>query len=313
MPERAPQCSFDLHAGRQRQDGQAMKRFAADAAGAPAAFLPCQASLALGFASDGGKTRMIERTHFGPLRVQKPLYPEGDSLCHAVVVHPPGGVVGGDELSIAVSVKDGASALLATPGAAKWYKGNGRVSFQDVRFEVGAGASLEWLPQETILFNAAHVRLNQTVTLAKDAAYLACDILCFGRGASGESFDSGRIEQCSSIRCDGRLVWFEQGALSGGCASMHSPLALAGRSVFATLIAVGKPVPAAAVATLREEAAPMLQASDLFGVTQMKSVLVVRYLGDSSQSARHLMMNAWRRLRPELTSRQAVVPRIWNT
>ncbi len=267
----------------------------------------------LGFSYDAARTRLIERNHFGPLRVQKPLYPESGEICHAIMVHPPGGIVAGDELTITASVKTGASALITTPGAAKWYKGNDRVSCQDVHLEVGENASLEWLPQETIFFNAAHARLNQTVSLARGGTYIGCDILCFGRSASGELFDTGRIRQNSSIRHDGRVVWVEQGAMAGGSSSMHSPLALAGRSVFATLIAVGKALRPSLVAAVRDDAGSALNTPDLFGATQMKSVLVVRYLGNSSETARRLMMRAWHRIRPELTGREPVTPRVWNT
>jgi urease accessory protein len=247
------------------------------------------------------------------LRVQKPLYPEGGEVCHAVIVHPPGGVVGGDELAITAGAGANAHALITTPGAAKWYKANDRISRQDVHLKADANGSLEWLPQETIFFNAAHVRLNHSVSLARDATYIGCEILCFGRTASGESFDQGRIEQCTSIRSDGRLVWFEQGGLSAASSSMNSPLGLAGKTVCATLIAVGKTLHSSVIAGLREEFSGMVAGSDMFGATQMKSVLVVRYLGNSSEAARRLMMRAWQRLRPELTGREAVVPRIWNT
>jgi urease accessory protein len=294
-----------------------MKRVAADSLEKPisnAASSACwHARLSLGFADDAGTTRMVECRHAGPLRVQKPLYPEGGQVCHAIVLHPPGGVVGGDELDIAASVGPAAKALITTPGAAKWYKANGRISRQDVRLEIGANAALEWLPQETIFFNAAQVRLDHAVSLARDADYIGCEILCFGRTASGESFDSGRIEQRISIRRGGRLIWFEQGAISGGSSSMNSPLALAGRTVCATLIAVGKTLPPAVIRAVREEAADGLDADGMFGATQMKSVLIARYLGNSSETAKQLMTRAWRRLRPELIGRAAVAPRIWNT
>jgi urease accessory protein len=293
-----------------------MKRLASDSEekliSSNAASSACwKARLSLGFADDEGTTRMIERRHFGPLRVQKPLYPEGNAVCQSIIVHPPGGVVGGDELSIEVSAGTNARALITTPGAAKWYKANGSISRQDVKLRVDEHASLEWLPQETIFFNAAHVRLHHTVTVASNASYIGSEILCFGRTASGESFDTGRIEQQTSIRREGKLVWFEQGELSG--TSANSPLALAGKSVCATLIAIGKTLPSSVIVGLREEAAGMVNAGDMFGATQMKSVLVVRYLGDSSEIAKALMTRAWQRLRPELIGREAVVPRIWNT
>lgn len=268
-----------------------------------------QARLSLGFADDAGVTRMVERSHVGPLRVQKPLYPEGGSVCHAIVVHPPGGVVGGDQLTIDVRAGDRANVLLATPGAAKWYKANGKISRQQVRIDAGANASIEWLPQETIFFDGAHVQLDHAVTLAADARYIGCEILCFGRTASGESFASGRIEQRTSIRRGGKLLWFEQGNLAAGSAAMTSPLGLAGKTVCATLIAVGNVVPATVIGVLRDAG----NGEAAYGVTQMKSVVVVRYLGDSSEAARRLMISAWQMLRPALSGREAIVPRIWNT
>jgi urease accessory protein len=276
-----------------------------------------QAHLSLGFTDDAGTTRLTERTHSGPLRVQKPLYPEAADLCHAIIVHPPGGVVGGDELHIKTQVGDHARALITTPGAAKWYKANGKISQQTIHIDVGAKASIEWLPQETIFFNNAHVRLNQTITLGKDSSYLGCDILCFGRTASGESFDAGQIEQRTTIAREGKLLWFEQGAILAGTASMHGAFGLGGNTVCATFIAVGKMVSAALITALRDAANALLQSTGknlgAFGVTQLKSVTVVRYLGNSSEIARKLMLLAWEFLRPEFVGRQAIELRMWNT
>lgn len=273
---------------------------------------PWQAWLALGFRRDAATTRLVERSHFGPLRVQKPLYPEGNEVCHAIVVHPPGGVVGGDQLEIHTCIGERAHAFITTPGAAKWYKANGRVSSQCVHLNVGDAGSLEWLPQETIFFDAADVALNTVVELGKDASYLGSEILCFGRTASGERFTSGRIAQRTSIRRDGTLVWFEQGELAASSKAMSSPLGLAGKTVCATLIGVGK-LPTGAVNAVRDACAQGKNGTDAFGVTQMKSVVVVRYLGDSSETAKQVMTAAWRVLRPMLVEREAVIPRIWNT
>lgn len=271
------------------------------------------ARLTLGFANDHGTTRLVDRAHFGPLRVQKPLYPEGPGACHAIVVHPPGGVVGGDQLAIAVSVQDQAQALVTTPGAAKWYRANGHQSRQDVRLMAGAGATLEWLPQETIFFNGADVQLDQEVVLAEDARYLGWEIMCFGRTRSGESFDTGRVAQRTSIRRGGKLIWFEQGAIAGSSSAMQSPLALAGHTVCATLVAVGKALPPSSMQALRENAADLANGCGQTGLTQMKQVCAVRYLGDSSEVARQVMIGAWQVLRPVVLGREAVVPRIWQT
>ena len=274
---------------------------------------PWQAWLALGFKRDGDTTRLVERSHYGPLRVQKPLYPEGSDVCHAIVVHPPGGVVGGDQLEIHACIGERANAFVTTPGAAKWYKANGRISRQSVHLNVGDAGSLEWLPQETIFFDAADVQLDTVVELGRDASYLGCEILCFGRTASGETFSSGRIGQRTSIRRDGKLVWFEQGELAGGSATMSSPLGLDGKTICATLIGVGKQIPNSAITAIREVCTHGMVAGDAVGATQMKSVVVVRYLGNSSETAKQVMHRAWCALRPLLLEREAVIPRIWNT
>lgn len=267
------------------------------------------ASLTLGFADDGGTTRLLDKRHSGPLRVQKALYAEGPEVCQAIIVHPPGGVVGGDQLEIDIGVGDRAHAFITTPGAAKWYRANGRVSRQSVHLHVNRDAALEWLPQETIFFDAADVELAQEVELAAGATFIGCEILCMGRRGSGEVFDTGRIRQRSSIRREGRLIWWEQGQMLGG--RLDSPLALGGRTVCATLIAAGKPLPAALLNQVRADLAA--DGDHLAGVTQTRGVLVARHLGDDSETARRLMLAVWRRLRPHLLQREAVTPRIWQT
>lgn len=272
-----------------------------------------QAWLSLAFADDRGTTRLLDRAHYGPLRVQKALYPEHPSICHAIIVHPPGGVVGGDQLSIKASVGERAHAFLTTPGAAKWYQANGKISQQQVTLQVADAATLEWLPQESIFFDQAHVALEHQVELQGDARYIGGEILCFGRTASGETFDSGRISQQTSIRRDGKLLYFEQGMLNGGSDAMHSRLGLAACTVCATLIVVGKPFPGSLLQQLRELANQVTGDRASVGATQMKSVLVLRHLGHSSELARRWMMQTWQLIRPQLLGHEALVPRIWNT
>ena len=274
----------------------------------------CEARLKLGFTLDADVTRLTERSHYGPLRVQKPLYPEDKKICHAIIVHPPGGILGGDILRTQVCVEEGAQALISTPGAAKWYKANGKISQQFLRLDVGAGASLEWLPQETIFFDCADVLLKQDINLALDAALIFCDIFCFGRTASNEQFTIGKVKQSTTIHRDGKLIWFEQGRLSGGSSAMTSQVGLAHASVTANFLAIGGgTISQQHINALREAAASQLSAGEQFGATLVKGVAVVRYLGDSSEQARRLMLLAWQFLRPVVIGHDAISLRVWNT
>ncbi|MGB9989483.1 urease accessory protein UreD [Massilia sp. SM-13] len=265
-----------------------------------------QGRLTLGFSARDGITRLTTREHCGPLRVQKPLYPELPHVCHAIVVHPPGGVVGGDQLQIDADVGPGAHAFLTTPGAAKWYRANGRVSSQRLALAVGAGASVEWMPQEAIFFDEAQVELDQHIALAGDASYLGCEIFCLGRRASGERFTAGGIRQRTRISRGGKLLWWEQGSMTP--AAIGSPLGLAGQSVCATMIAVGAPLRQDVLQSVRA-----LSAELRFGASQIRQLLTVRYLGDDSEAARELMLAVWRTLRPHLLQREAFDPRSWRT
>ena len=153
-----------------------------------------RAELALRFARRDAATLLAQRQHAGPLRVQKALYPEGESVCHAIVLHPPSGIVGGDELSIRVALEAQGHALLTTPGAGKWYRSAGPWANLHNHFEVAAGACLEWLPQETIFFNGCRAAIDSEIRLAPGARYLGWDAWCLGRSASGERFTQGAVQ-----------------------------------------------------------------------------------------------------------------------
>ncbi len=272
-----------------------------------------RAALRLTFARDAQTTRLTQRQHVGPLRVQKALYPEGDAVCHVLVLHPPGGVVGGDALEIELAVGESSHALISNPGAAKWYKSNGKVSRQSLRFKIEADACLEWMPQESIFYDQAQVILEQEIDLAANASCFLCDIQCFGRTASGEQFEQGLLRQRVQIRREGRLLWFEQGSIAAPSDSMHSVFGLRGYSVNANLIGVGQHVSAQLIKTLREAAQALLHVDEEFGVTQIKHVISVRYLGNSSERARQIMLLAWQLLRPAVVGREAIDLRIWRT
>jgi len=270
-------------------------------------------SLSLEYGYDGGGTRLIKRRHQGPLLVQKPLYPEGDDCCHSIIVHPPGGIVGSDMLEIDVHAAQKAHALLSTPGAAKWYRANGQIARQRVQLKGDAGAAIEWLPQETIFFNQADVVLDTQVSLRNSARFIGCEILCFGRTASGERFSHGKVKQTFTVVVDDKPVWLEQGTLLADSAAANGPLGLAGHSVCASLLCVGAPSQRGLIDDVRAAIAPWAEPQAKFGATHMKSLLMVRYLGDASENARHVMLAAWRVLRPAILGRASTELRIWNT
>jgi len=269
-------------------------------------FASWRAELALEFERRARRTVLAARRHDGPLVVQKPLYPEGDEVCHAIVVHPPAGIAGGDDLEVAASVRDGALALLTTPGATKWYRSAGPWARQRLAFVV-AGA-LEWLPQETIVFDGALAEIACAIDLVGAGCYIGWEILCLGRTGSGERFASGECRLRTEVRRDGRLVWFERGGIPGGGAMRDSAVGLQGRTVYATLLAAAPEVDMRVVDRCRKVLAPERSA-----VTALPGLLIARHLGDSSEAAKREFGRLWAVLRPALLGREAVEPRIWRT
>lgn len=263
-----------------------------------------KASLALGFDLHQGKTVLSRKRFEGPLAVQKPLYPEGEGVCHAILLHPPGGVAGGDELLFEIDVEAAASALLTTPGAAKWYRSAGPWAAQ--RVELHSAGHLEWLPREAIVFDRALAKLECRVHLRGDASYIGWDILCLGRSGSGERFSAGEIRLHSEVRRDGKLLWLERGRIGGGGRLMAAPAGLGGSTVAGAMVA-------ASTALVRQHVDACRAAVPALAITLLPGVLLARYLGDSSEQAMQAFARLWAVLRPALLGREAVAPRIWRT
>lgn len=272
-----------------------------------------QAELALDFERRGGRTVLSRNAHSGPLVVQKALYPEGEALCHTVILHPPGGIAGGDRLTIEVAAGPGAEVLLTTPGATKWYKANSLTAAQATRVRAGAGAIVEWLPLETIVFDGADARSTLAVDLAGGARAAGWEVVAFGRGAAGERFARGRFRQSIELRRDGALLWAEYGSVQGGDPLLSSPAGFAGRTVSGLLWVCADPVPEDVLAACRD-AAREFPGRLLAGVTCLPGgLLLARCLGDSTEQVRQYLLQAWRLLRPGYAGRQAVMPRLWAT
>ena len=267
-----------------------------------------RANLSLAFENRSGRTVLAKRTHDGPLVVQKAFHCEDDDACHAIVVHPPGGIAGGDELNVVVRTEEGARAVLTTPGAGKWYRSSGAWARQRVSLEVAPGAVIEWLPQENIVYDGALAELSWEADLAGDARLVSWDIACLGRTGSGERFTRGALRIHSRLRRNGRLAWLERGHI-GASSLLTSPAGLDGRPVVGTLVVSAPSIDPEWTAVARA----CLPTQGEAAVTALPHVLLARYRGDSSEAARAHFTAIWEALRKPVLGREAIRPRIWST
>jgi urease accessory protein len=250
--------------------------------------------------------------------VQRPFFPEGPAVCHVYVLHPPGGVVGGDRLEVDVQVGTGAHGLLTTPAATKAYRTatSGAAASVENRLRVAPGGTVEWLPQETILYDGSDVALKTRVDVAAGAAFVGLDVVCFGLPARGETFARGRCSQAFEVWRDGAPLALERGRFDGDVAVPAAAWGLGGAPVMGTLLAVpAAPVDLAPTVASLRAAAEALPPGDAGAVTTLAAggVLVCRYVGPSAERAGRFLREAWAQARGALLGLPASPPRIWAT
>nr|WP_298728309.1 urease accessory protein UreD [uncultured Steroidobacter sp.] len=259
-----------------------------------------RAQLELTFARAAGRTRIVARQHRGPLLVQRPFYPEGD-VCHAYIVHPPGGVVGGDELQLHVDTKNAAHALLTTPAAAKFYRSDGRTARQEQILRAD-DSTLEWLPQESIFYPQARVRSLTRIELGSRARFMGWEIACLGLPARKQPFDGGELRLHLELWVDGAPLFIDRLRISG-----DTRWGLGGHEAVGTSLAY--PATRAMVDAVRNLQSPAVE----LGVTLVDNVLVCRALAAQAEPIKRAFVDIWQTLRPSLLDRPAVAPRIWAT
>lgn len=268
------------------------------------------ARLSLRYTRDGQRTVGRDR-HEGPLRVLKALHPEGPGICHHVIVHPPGGVVGGDQLHVDLQAGAGTHALVTTPGATRFYRSDGATARQQVHLQLAADARVEWLPLETIAHAGCIAENRLTLDLAEGAECLGWELLALGLPAAGEAFDRGSFLQ--QLELPG--AWLDRGRLRAADALLlDGALGLAGHRVLGTLwLAAGRPWDEARREALLDGARALL-GDALAGATAVHGqVLVLRLLADRVEPAMRLLQavrGAWRRSAWGL---DAEPPRVWRT
>ena len=273
-----------------------------------------KAHLSLQYRRDVERTIAHDR-HEGPLRVLQSLYPEGPGICHHVIVHPPGGVVGGDRLELEATLGPGSHALITTPGATRFYRSAGATAVQSATVRLDEGARLEWLPMEAIAYRGCEVENRMRFELAPGAEMIGWDLVALGLPASGEPFDRGRFLQ--QIELPG--VWLERGRVDAADTRLlDSPLGWAGRRVLATLwFAAGAPLAPARSAALLDAARAVVDADPLRGEAGASApqdrLLVLRMLAGRVEPAMQLLARVRAAWRHAAWGLDAHTPRIWST
>jgi urease accessory protein len=275
--------------------------------------MPWHARLQLDYSRETART-VARFEHNGPLRILQSLYPEGDAICHNVLVHPPGGLVGGDTLEITATVAPGAHGLLTTPGATRFYRSTGPLALQRTHLSVADGARLEWLPLEALCYNACNAENHLTLKLTPGGEYMGWDVTALGLPHANQPFETGRFVQ--HLEVPG--LWLERGAINAADHRLlQSPLGLAGHRCMASLIfAAGAPLDRtrrdAALDAARAVMDVHPQVKATAGATSPNAQMVVlRVLAPQVEPAMQLLKAvrvAWREV---MWGMAGEAPRIW--
>lgn len=274
-----------------------------------------QAGLEIALGGRQGATRLTHLRHWGPLRVQRPFYPGlDDHECHLYLLHPPGGMVTGDVIQMDIALNDGAHGLLTTPSAGKIYRGNQSTvsQKQQVICRVSGDSYLEWMPQETIVFDGARGNLSLRVDLEAGSDCCLWDIVCLGRPASGEKFTEGYLRQRLELVVDDVLVYSESNRFIGGSEFLNARWGLAGLPVSGTLL-VSVSLDESNLAELRELVQGTCGETEKAVLSNFDDILAIRYLGPSAEHCKRIFTACWRRLRPLIRGKEVIEPRIWST
>lgn len=271
------------------------------------------ATLSLDYSLQAGRT-IAHFRHDGPLRILQSLYPEGGAVCHNVLVHPPGGLVGGDTLDIAVTAAAGSHGLITTPGATRFYRSAGETALQRTRLRLEAGARAEWLPMEALCYSGCLAENHLRMDLAPGAELMGWDVTALGLPSANQPFEQGSF--CQHIELPG--VWLERARIrADDLLLMNSPLGLAGQRCIATLFfTAGSKLERQRRQLALDLARQVLEAHPLSAAAGATSpdaqVVVVRVLAPLVEPAMVLLKQVWKVWRQHFWEKDAPSPRIWS-
>jgi urease accessory protein len=258
-----------------------------------------------------GRTRLAHLHQQAPLRALFPLC-TGMDLPVAVTTSTSGGFAGGDRMAMSLSVGAQASAMGTAQAAEKFYRSTGADTEIAVHLTAGPGGWLEWLPQESILFNGARLHRRVEIALAKDAEILAGDLLVFGRRARGERIAYGLVHDQWRVRVAGQLAWADSFYGEGDdlAGALQHPAALGNAGASALLVHAG-PHAAARLGLVRDllaaSNAPMRSAA-----TCVNGILLVRWLAEESILIRPSFARLWTALRAAARGLSPALPTFWH-
>ncbi len=276
----------------------------------PTVLQRCNGTLELTFDTDEtGITRLADLHQRDPCRAMFPQY-EADDIKQAVLVTTSGGLTGGDRLAISIAAEPGARAFVTTQAAEKIYRSTGALTEIAVSLRLAEGAWLEWLPQETILFEGARFRRDTAVHVRRDARLIAGEIVVFGRIERGERLETARYFDRWRLYRDDALLWADALSLSDSPQRALGHPAGFGGAVAAALVVFAAPDDAAFI----DRARTWIGGSASRGaVTVVNGLLVARFLGNSTAELRGDVARYWCALRAAAATLPSQLPRTWYT
>ncbi|MFT5276390.1 MAG: urease accessory protein [Glaciecola sp.] len=287
-----------------------------------------KANLSLTFSKKDGRTLLAKASRKGPLSVQKAFYPEDKSCAHIYLLHPPAGIVSGDELHISIELETQAHTLVTTPGANRFYRAREDMSigdskqYQYTKVILGRSSICENFPLETIVYPGADATNHLDVSLQSSSCYIGWDIACLGLPSSKQPFEHGQFTQLNRVLIDDKLVFHDRIHICGSKSVMQHTAGLNCCSVFATMIAhaatntISENEQRELLNRLRaniEQQEAFIDASKKVSITQIRQLLVVRYLGNQAEECKALFISLWQLMRPYYINKTGVMPRIWHT
>lgn len=261
--------------------------------------------LELGFSLKEGRSILSKCNHSGPFLVQRSFYSRDDlSTPHVYLLHPSGGLVGGDRLVLFTHLEPGSCALLTTPGSSKFYSTNGMYALQEYTFNLQKNSILEWIPQSSIFFSKTKAKIKTIFNLEEGSKIIAFEMLCFQNTrlhSNPEEVDNFlQVVLPSSVGLRDRFRVNELDYMSK----------LNGFQISALFFAV--PSDEVILKKVRKLMKSMLN-TYIGGATLLDELLIVKLLGNNNQKLNELLHSMWSVARLNIIGKKSVIPRIWFT